>query len=176
MGLMDFLFGKKGGFEQTPSMNPQQLQLLQNFLGGLGGAQTQGMDFLQNLMSGDTSKFEAPLMRQFYESTVPGLAEQFSGAGAQGSSAFSQALGSAGAGLSERLGALRGGLQMQGLGQLSNFMQMGLGAKPFESVYRPQTQGFVGGLAPGVGAGIGLGLTGGVSSGIDALLKFLHIK
>jgi len=174
MALFDFLFGKKGGFEQTPTMNPQQQQLLQQLLGGLGGATGAGMGFLQNLLSGDTSKFEAPLMRQFNEQTIPHLAEQFSGANAQGSSAFGQALGSAGAGLAQDLGALRGGLQMQGLGQLSNFLNQGLGAKSFESIYRPGTSGFMGGLAPALGQGLGMGLSGGMSGGMGGLLSMLQ--
>lgn len=170
MPLMDFLFGQKGGFEQTPSMNPQQLQLLQQLLGGLGGASQQGMGFLQNLLSGDTSQFEAPLMRQFSEQTIPGIAERFTGmgAGAQGSSAFGQQMGAAGAGLTEQLGALRGGLQMQGLGQLRGLLGMGLGARPFESIYRPASTGFLGAMAPGIGQGIG-------SAGSFGLLSLLGL-
>lgn len=170
MALMDFLFGKKGGFEQTPTMNPQQMQLLQQLLGGLGDTTQSGFGLLQNLLGGDTSKFEAPLMSQFYQSTIPGLAERFTGmgAGSQGSSAFTQALGSAGAGLSEQLGALRGQLGLQGMGQLQGLLGQGLGTKSFESVYRPQSLGFLSGLAPGIGQGIGTG-------GSFGLLKLLGI-
>jgi len=184
MGLMDFLFGHKASYEQVPTMDPQQQQLLQQLLGGLsggnpgGGAMGSGMGFLQNLLSGDTSKFEQPLMSQFYQSTVPKLAEMFSGAGAgaQSSSAFGQQLGAAGANLSEQLGALRGGLQMQGLGSLQGLMEMGMGAKPFETMYKPETQGFMGAMAPGIGQGLGMGLTGGMSgmgSGLSALWNLI---
>jgi hypothetical protein len=180
MGMWDWLFGHKASYEQVPTMDSGQQQLLQQLLGGLtggnagGGAMGSGMNFLQGILGGDTSKFEAPLMRQFQESTVPQLAERFSGAGAgsQSSSAFGQQLGAAGAGLSEQLGALRGGLQMQGLGALQGLMGTGLGARPFETMYKPETQGFMGAMAPGIGAGIGMGMTGGMS-GMGGLFSSL---
>lgn len=144
MGFMDFLFGKKGGFEQTPTMMPQQQQLLQQLLGGLGGVSGQGLGFLSNILGGDTSQFEAPLMRQFQEQTIPQLSEKFAGFGGMSSGSFNQALGQAGAGLSEQLGSLRGQLGFQGLGHLQGLMGQGLSARPFESVYRPQQQGNIG--------------------------------
>jgi len=170
MGLLSFLFGKKGKIEQVPTMNAQQQQLLSQLLSNLGGASTEGLGFLQNLLSGDTEAFEAPLQRQFQEEIVPGLAERFSGigSGAQGSSAFGQALGSAGAGLAEQLGAMRGNLQMQGLGQLGNFMNLGMGARPFENVYQPGSSGFLGGLSGGIGSMLG----GGIGSGLGKLLGY----
>lgn len=134
-------------------------QYLQQLMGMLGGQSMniqqsplfqQGSSFLQNLLSGSpeaTAAFEAPAMRQFQEQIVPGLAERFSGlgAGAQRSSAFSQALGAAGAGLSENLAALRGQLQLGALPQalgyaqqpisnLQGFSQLGFGT---------QAQGYV---------------------------------
>ena len=116
-------------------------------------------------------------MTQFYQKTIPGLAERFSGmgAGAQNSSAFQQSLGSAGAGLSEQLGALRGGLQMQGLGHLQGLLSQGLGTKSFESLYRPSTSGLFGAMAPGIGAGIGMEFGGGIGSGVSGLLKLLGL-
>ena len=169
MGLMNFLFGKKGEMEQHSTMSGGQQDLLSQLLGGLsggatgGGAMGSGMEFLQNLLGGDTSQFKAPLMRQFNEEIVPGLSERFTGMGegAQRSGAFAQSLGKAGAGLSENLGAMRGQLQMQGLGQLGQMMGQGLGTRSFENVYRPETTGFIGGMAPGIGAALGTAATGG---------------
>ena len=134
-------------------------QVLQQLMQGLQSGQAniqqsplyqQGSSFIQSLLSGSpgaTQAFTAPAMREFEEQIVPMLAERFSGwgAGAQGSSAFSQALGSAGAGLSERLASLRGQLGLQGaqlgLGyaqqptsNLLGFSQLGLGT---------QAQGYV---------------------------------
>jgi len=159
MGLQEMLFGKPGEYKALPTMAPEQQQLLTQLLGGLRGPTQAGLGNLLNLLGGGTEAFEKPLMRQFYEQTIPGIAERFTGmgAGAQQSSAFKQALGEAGAGLSEQLGALRGGLQMQGLGQLSNLLGMGLGAKPFEWAQLPGTEGFLSPLIGGIGSGLGQG-------------------
>lgn len=175
MGLFSSLFGgHKEKTKQLPTMNPQQLQLLQQILGGLtgqgggGGPLGEGFDYLSQILSGDPEalkEFEAPYMRQFQEQTVPGLAERFSslGSGAQGSSAFGQALGSAGAGLSENLAAMRGGLKQNALSQLMNFSQMGMGAQPFAYQHTPARPGFFGSLMPGIGSGIGMGMGSGLS-------------
>lgn len=143
--VKEFFLGKKEKFEQLPTMTGQQMSLFNQLLGGLGGANQAGMGFLQDILGGDTSKFEAPLMREYSEKIVPGLAERFSGAGAgaQSSSAFQQALSGSAADLTERLGALRGGLQMQGLGQLSNLLNQGLGQRSFENIFRPASKGFL---------------------------------
>jgi len=170
MALSDFLFGKKEQVQQVPTMGPEQQQLLSQLLGGLGGPLSGGLQGLQQLLSGDTEAFEKPLMSQFFQQTVPSIAERFTGlgAGAQGSSAFTQQLGQAGAGLSEQLGALRGGLQQQGLGQLQGLLGQGLGARPSETVFRPGGQGFLGALAPGFGQAAG-------QAGGFGLLKLLGI-
>lgn len=143
------------GYDVFSTFNPQQRQAFQQLLGQLMGGQTadirqnptfQGANsFLQNLYGGGQQGFEtfaAPYKRQFNEQTVPALAERFAGmgAGAQSSSAFQQALGSAGAGLSENLASLRGNMQLQGLPQALNFSQ-----QPFNnllSLLNQNTQGF----------------------------------
>lgn len=140
------------GYSSFNTGTKQQSNFLQQLLGQLMGQSSdigqnplyqQGSNYLQQLLSGSpesSAAFEAPAMRQFNEQIVPGLAERFSGmgAGAQSSSAFQQALGQAGAGLSENLQAMRSGLQFGGLGQalgyaqqpisnLQGFGQLGLG-------------------------------------------------
>jgi hypothetical protein len=90
-----------------------------------------GLQYLMQILGGGEEgfkNFEAPFMRQFNEQTIPGIAERFAGAGAQSSSAFQQALGQAGAGLSENLAALRSGLQMQALPTALQYAQ-----QPFEN-------------------------------------------
>jgi hypothetical protein len=178
-GVDQFLFGKKEKMQQIPRFTPEQQSLLNNILGQLQGQNTNitqnplyqgGSSYLQELLSGSpesTAAFEAPYKRQFNEEIVPGLAERFSGAGAgsQRSSAFQNALGQAGAGLSERLASLREGLRsgasQQALGYaqqpISNFSGLaGLGLTPsFESFLRPQTGGFLGGLFGGAAQGAG---------------------
>ncbi len=69
-----------------------------------------GQNFLTDMLNPSSeaySKFEAPYLRQFQESTVPQIAERFSAYDAQNSSAFGQAMGQAGAGLQEQLASMR---------------------------------------------------------------------
>ena len=183
------------GYKQLSTMNKGQSQLLQQLLSSLGGQSSnigqsplfqQGSSYLQQLLSGSpesTQAFEAPYMRQFQEQTVPALAERFSGlgAGAQSSSAFQQALGQAGAGLSENLASLRGQLQLGGLGQALNYAQqpisnyqgfagMGLGTstKAFAPKQQPFWQQLIAQLSGGVGqtGGALLGGWGGKKLGL----------
>lgn len=171
------------GYNVFSTLNPQQQSLLTQLLGSMQGqakgisqqpAFQAGQSYLQNILGGDTEAFEAPLMRQFHERTIPALAERFSGAGAgaQRSSAFQQALGAAGADLSERLGSLRGGLQMQAVPQAlgyaeapSNELQnlLGLQTQAFSPKKPSFLQELLTGLAGGIGPGIGL--LGGYSGG-----------
>ena len=178
------------GYKQLSTMNKGQRGLLQQLLGGLQGQSSniqqsplfqQGSSFLQNLLSGSpeaTAAFEAPYMRQFNEQIVPGLAERFSGlgAGAQRSSAFSQALGAAGAGLSENLAALRGQLQLgavpqalgyaqQPISNLQGFSQLGLGTstKAFVPKQLPFWQQLL--LSAGQGGSQTLGSLAGAGAG-----------
>lgn len=180
--IMDFLFGQKGKMMTAPTMTGGQQDLLSQLLGGLsgsnvgGGAMGAGMQNLSQLLSSSPEAFkafEAPAMRQFQQQIVPSLAERFSGmgSGSQGSSAFGQQLGAAGAGLSENLAQLRAQLQQQALSQLMGFGQMGLGARSFENMYRPATQGFLGGISPGIGAGLTSGFGGGTLSSLLNLFK-----
>lgn len=76
----------------------------------------------------------------FGQSTIPSIAERFSSFGAQGSNAFSQALGQAGAGLEQGLAGMQQdyGLQQQQL--LHNLLSLGL-TPQFESAYSPRQPG-----------------------------------
>lgn len=164
MSISSMLFGKKGKMEQLPTMTPEQQQLLSQLLQGLGGPMGMGLENIMGILSGDPEAleaFQAPAMRQFEEQIVPGIAERFTGmgGGAQQSSAFQQALGGAGASLAERLSAQKAGLQSGAMGQLSQLLGLGMGAKPFGYQYTPGSQGFFGAMAPGMGGGIGMGLS-----------------
>jgi hypothetical protein len=163
---------------QKNVLNQLMQQLSQMFRGG--GADIQqnplyqsGASYLQNLLSGSpesTSAFEAPYLRQFNEQIVPGLAERFAGmgAGAQSSSAFRNALGSASSGLQENLAALRAGLQGQASDQALQYAQQpfanlsglaGLGLGTQTKAFMPKQQSFWQQLltsgAGGVGQGVG---------------------
>lgn len=175
--------------KQVSTLTPGQGGFLQQLMemlsgSGLGGAES-AMQYFMDLLSGSPEsyqKFEAPMMRQFNEQIVPGIAEKFTGAGGgQRSSAFTQALGGAGAGLQEQLAAMRGGLQQQGAQGLMSGLQglgsLGLGTRAFENVYEPKRPGFLqqllGGLGGAAGTGLGLSMGMGGLGGLGPLLGML---
>lgn len=164
--LKEMLFGKKGKIKALPTLAPEQQQLLSQLLGGIGSPLQAGLGNLTQLLSGDTEAFEAPAMRQFYEQIIPQIAERFTsmGAGSQGSGAFGQQLGAAGAGLAERLAMQRAGLQQQGLGQLQSLLGMGMTTPTFQWMGMPGTQGGLSPLASGFGTAFGMGGAQGLLS------------
>lgn len=170
------MFGGGGGdkLKKMPTMSPQQEQLFNMLLGGLGG-QGGGLQNALGLLQGYLDPqsevykgFEEPYMRQFQEETIPMLAERFAG-GAQGgalsSSGFGQALGGAGAQLQSNLAGLKSGIQQNALAQLLNLTQLGLSKEPFAYVNKQKGGGgltsFLGGLSsmsPGTWGDIGGGI------------------
>jgi hypothetical protein len=121
-----FLGGTDDKMQQLPTHSGQQQEFQNNLLQQLSGQDynlnnnplyQQGGDYYSGLMQ-DTpqsyDKFKAPMMREFNEEIMPGIGEQFAGVGGLSSSGFQQAATGAGAGLSERLGALRAGMQERG--------------------------------------------------------------
>lgn len=145
LGGLSGLFGDPGSQKGQEMRfqrfsNPQQQaqnQLLQQALAGLGQGQNQ-FNF-------------APIAQQartnFAQQTVPGIAERFSSlgsGGAQRSSAFGQALGSAGAGLEGNLAGMQQeyGLQQQNQQQQMLMNLLGIGLTPqYESAYQPRQPG-----------------------------------
>jgi len=116
--------GYNASAQQLPRFTPEQ----QNALLSL---QQQGM---QNL---NPDFLEQRAKKQFFQETIPTLAERFTsmGAGSQGSSDFRGALGAAGADLSSQLAALRAQVGSQ---------QLGYGLQPqFENIYNPERQGIL---------------------------------
>jgi len=158
--LMDWLFGHSPEGKQMTTQTEGQTGFQNQLLGGLGGPTGQGMDWLQQILSGDEEafkSFEAPLKAQFEREIVPGISERFAGmgtGGAQDSSAFQQTLGRAGQDLSMNLGALRSGLKMNALQQLQGLMNPAM-KQSFENVYDPGAYGIVGGMMQGAGEGAG---------------------
>ncbi len=168
-GISEFFGGKKGGFEQFPTMGPEQQQLLHQILGIGGEGLQQGGDVISQLLGGNQQfleQMQAPELRRFEEQIIPQLSERFSGAGAgsQGSSAFQQALGGAGADLAERLAGQRAQLgqqgQLSGLQGLMQLLGLGVGTQEFGTSFRPDQPGFLQGLAGGIGQGLGAGASG----------------
>lgn len=174
--IQKFFPGKEAKTEQIPTMSPEKQQLLKQLfsgIGGQGGALEAGLGNITNLLRGEPEafeQFEAPLLRQFQEQIIPGIAERFAGADALESSGFRQALGQAGAGLTETLGAQRAGLQQSAFGNLANLFGLGLGTQEFGLGQRPATPGFGESIAPGLQQ-LG-GQFGKV--GIQELIKFLR--
>lgn len=178
---MSFWTGQKEKMQQVPTKTGGQMDFINQLLSllggqGIGGA-GQGLQHFMDILGGNTQAFEAPLMRQFNEEIVPGIAERFSAAGGQRSGAFGRALGAAGAGLQENLGALRGNLKNQAASNLLNAFQ-GLGQlgsqNTFENILRPGTPGFLQMLGGGLGQGIGEAGIGALTGGGSSLLKLLQ--
>ena len=161
----NMLTGRKERNYQQSLLGPEQQGLYSQLQGaaqgpGAGGAFGQSADYYRDLMSNDSQTANAmfqPEMRQFYEQTIPGLAEQFAGMGSGGmsSSGFRNAAVSAGTDLSERLGAIRASLRQQGAQGLQGMGQFGLGTQFNENIHRPATGGLLGGFAQGAGQGMG---------------------
>jgi len=144
--------GEPSRTETFGTQTPGQSQYLEQIMGMLNQLGPDVSRYFQDLFSDDPEALErmfAPARREFEERTVPGIAERFTGmgAGAQSSSAFQQALGSAGAGLSENLAAMREQLRGQGISALQGFGQTGLGTKAFETAFIPRQPGFLESLA-----------------------------
>lgn len=128
-GEGNWLTGYGAQTQQLPRFTPEQQSALNQLLQqGLGNADFGGIEKRE--------------LNRFNTETIPGLAERFTalgGGGSQRSSAFQGALGSAGAQLGERLGALRSQHGLQ---------QLGLGLTPsFENIYIPGREGAAGPIA-----------------------------
>ena len=153
--LSEVFFGSKPKTEQISTLNPQQQQMQTQLMNMLGPLLQQGGGFLESLFSGGQGgdQFSAPYMRQFEEQTIPGIAERFSEADAQGSSAFGQQLGAAGAGLQENLASLQGQLSQQGLQSLMGLLSQGQ-QPTFNTMYQPGGGGAFTELMKGLGGAI----------------------
>ena len=187
-GLLGMLAGFGGGgtedqMKQFEQFSPEQQDFFKNIFSQLQGGQIgqgyqQGMSGLQDLLDPSSeamSRFADPYMKQFQQQTVPGLAEQFAGAGATGgalsSSGFGQALGGAGSQLQTQLAGMKSQLQRQAIGdifgQYNKLSSMGMGAQPFGYTYQQGGPG-VGQQALSSYAGSGFP---GLSQGFGSLLS-----
>lgn len=177
MSLWDELFGKthKEQFRQVPNISPEQQQLLNQLLGGLGQNLGYGQEYLGQMLQGGpeaTQAFSAPYMRQFREQILPEIGERYAGVGGLSSSGFQQELGQAGAGLSERLASLREDLRGQAMDRLQNLLQTGLGTQATQGYYTPsyRSSGMFQGILSGGAQGMGMGLGSGLGSIINRFI------
>lgn len=146
--------------EAVNQFNPAQQQVLQQGL-------TQGQQALGNLNlpgaplqgQGSFAPIAEHAQRQFNQVTVPGLAERFAamGSGDKGSSAFTNAIGSAGADLQSQLAALGAqyGLQQQGLNLQEQGMQSNNLFNLLQQGLTPQEQFIHHGAQQREGSGVG---------------------
>jgi hypothetical protein len=188
--LSEFLFGSKPKTDNINILTPDQQSALQRFFSqGIEKSPLygSGSSYIQNLLSGSPeafSAFEAPLMQQFNQQIVPGIAERFAGmgtgAGAGSSSALYNSLAQAGRNLSTDIGGLRAGLQMQALPQALGYSQQpfnnllsGLNVRAQQTNVSPGRQGFFPSLFGGIGAGFagpfGSLLGGSLGQGLTSL-------
>lgn len=140
--------------EQLPTMSPEQEKILKAQLQkiqGMSGGTDNAMSLLQQYMNPNSNiykNFEAPYMQKFEQQTIPRLAEQFAGfganSGALSSSGFGQALGAAGANLQTDLAAMKSGMQRSSindyLGQYNTMTGQALNSQPF-AYYQQQPGG-----------------------------------
>ena len=161
---MGFWTGDKGGYKKLSLLEDSQQglkdQLINAGMGrGAGGAFGAAGDYYRDLLSDDSSTFnamQAPEQRRFNEQIIPDLAEQFAGmgSGALSSSGFRNAAVNAGTDLSERLGAIRAQLRQQGAQGLMGLGQQGL-QQFSENVYDKAKPGMLDTLSSGLGAAAG---------------------
>lgn len=122
-GVGKWFLGNPELFRQVPKYSPEIMgsinQLLQNAFQGIQNPQAGFEPFAQQART------------QFETQTIPGLAERFTSmGGGQRSSAFQNALGSAGAGLEQNLAALGSQYGLENRMGLLKQLMTGLQAQP----------------------------------------------
>lgn len=124
---------------QVQKFNPEQQAALSQILQqALGGLQEPSAGFAPIAQQART---------QFEQQTVPSLAERFTGLDGQRSSAFSQTLGQAGAGLEQALAGQQAQFGQQQQQLLQQLLGLGL-TSPFETGFQKQAPSFLENLLP----------------------------
>lgn len=155
------VFGKGGKMKQVGNLSPEQQQLMELITEGL----TTGEGSLGGLFGDfDKESFESgvtkPAIKQFQEEILPMLQEKFiSGNQVQGSG-MRRAQMRAGTDLQEKLAALTYQAQQQQQQNKLSGLQTALGTRAIENVYKPGTQGLLGGVAQGAGPAFGKYIAG----------------
>ncbi len=166
---MGWWSGSKDKVKQYSNLTPEQQQA-HGQLGlaasgrGAGGAFGSAADYYRDLLSDDSSTFNAmaaPQLRQYNEDIIPGISEQFAGMGSGGlsSSGFRNAQIQGATDLSERLGAIRANLRQAGAQGLQGIGQQYLNPVS-ENVLHQGQPGAAQGIFQGVGAAIPAGVGG----------------
>jgi hypothetical protein len=179
-GIGDFFLGK-GAQEKTRQIyEPQQEALLNQILGSLSSPMGSGIQNLQNILGGDQSSFDdfqRPARRGFEQEILPSIAERFTssfGEGSDRSSAFGQALGTAGRELEEDLFSKRMGMQSDAMSQLMQLLGPAISPRKYQYTVDRQP-GFLENVgasaAEGLGKSIGGGLPGAAMGVLSKLFK-----
>lgn len=177
-GIGDFFLGK-GSQEKTRQIyNPQQEQLLNQILSSMGGPMASGMQNIQNILGGDQASFDAfqrPTRRGFEQQTLPSIAERFTGSFGEGSdqsSAFGQAIGTAGREMEEDLFSQRMGMQSDAFNQLMQLLGPAMTQQQQQYTTNRQPgflESFGVPLAQGAGMALGGGIPGAAMSALGGL-------
>lgn len=130
--------------KSIPNFTPQQMQLFQSLLGGVGQGGNQGLGYLSKLAGGDEASFqqqEAPAYAAFNKS-LGQIGSRFSQFGAQDSSAFQNAVSGQGQSLAENLKSQRSQTQQDAISRLLGFSNQLIGQRPYENVLQKESGGF----------------------------------
>lgn len=166
---------KKSGYTgiQTPTMTPEQQQLLSGLIGGSREGTQAGLKNLNSLASGGTPEFweqqELPAKRDFGQ-LLGGISSRFSGmgSGAKKSSGYQNVVGGAASSLSQDLAARRGEYTQQAIRDLLGLSESLLGQRSFETSFltnRQKTPSAWQQIISSLGGGIGSGLSTGATLG-----------
>ena len=166
-------FGTPEKRENVSTLRPEQEPTFEQLQAatqgkGAGGAFGNAADYYYGNIGEkpeDYDRFAAPELRNFYENIIPDISEQFAGmgSGALSSSGFRNSAVGAGAGLSERLAALRANVRQNAAIGLTNIGQSGLQNFSQNMVTQQGSQGVWPALAQVAPHAIAAYATGGTS-------------
>ena len=153
-GLNEWLFGKEASTERKSFQTPQQEQLFNQLLGGLGGqggGGNQALQYLQQYLNPNQQQgfqqFAQPYQKQFEQNVLPRILQPW-GAGAEGgslsSSGFAQALGGASSDFMTGLEQQYSQRGMQSSQNLLSLLQNLLGQQTFGYQQNEANPGIVG--------------------------------
>ncbi len=152
MSFFSSLFGSGPSNEQFSTLTPEQQQLLQQLISGIGG---QGP--LSGLFGVDQESFQKsfvdPAMNTFNNRTAPAIQQRFIASGGARSSSAEDTLTRAGADVQGQLNQTLAGLINQAQGRAMQGLGLGLGTQAFQNVQDPGSTGLFGELFSGVGSG-----------------------
>lgn len=188
-GLFGNSGAKKDRLKKINSMTPGAQKFYDEIIGQLRGSYKDAMNVEKGYLDPNSSQYDviqAPSIRAFNEQTIPGLAERFSGfganSGALSSSGFGQALGAAGAGLQERLAAMRAARQESASKNIFSQSQSSLQVDPYHYYNRAGNPGlssylgnFASQITPEQYGQIGTNLGQGFNDFQNSINKYLPI-